>query len=157
MKKFLVPLILVMLLSQGGFAQLSNVNGPTVKVKNGTLEGTYESGIEVFRGVPYAAPPIGDFRWREPQPVKNWTGVRKADKFGPRAMQLPVFGDMDFRSNGMSEDCLYLNVWTPAKSADAKLPVLVYFYGGGFIAGDGSEPRYDGESFVAQRHCIGYG
>jgi para-nitrobenzyl esterase len=146
MKKFLVPLIIAMLLSPGSFAQLNNVNGPTVKVRNGTLEGTYESGIEVFRGVPYAAPPVGKFRWREPQPVKNWTGVRKADKFGPRAMQLPVFGDMNFRSNGMSEDCLYLNVWTPAKSADAKLPVLVYFYGGGFIAGDGSEPRYDGEA-----------
>lgn len=146
MKILLAPLIIVMLLSQGGFAQLSNVNGPTVKVRNGTLEGTYESGIEVFRGVPYAAPPVGKFRWREPQPVKNWTGVRKAEKFGPRAMQLPVFGDMNFRSNGVSEDCLYLNVWTPAKSADAKLPVLVYFYGGGFIAGDGSEPRYDGEA-----------
>ena len=146
MKKILAPLIIVMLLSQGVLAQLNNVNGPTVKTKNGMLEGTYVSGIEEFKGVPYAAPPVGKFRWREPQPVKNWTGVRKADKFGPRAMQLPVFGDMDFRSNGMSEDCLYLNVWTPAKSANAKLPVLVYFYGGGFIAGDGSEPRYDGEA-----------
>jgi para-nitrobenzyl esterase len=63
-------------------------------------------------------------------------------------MQHPVFGDMNFRSNGMSEDCLYLNVWTPAKSAKDKLPVLVYFYGGGFVAGDGSEPRYDGESMA---------
>jgi para-nitrobenzyl esterase len=153
MKKNLIPLIIAMLLSQVGLGQLNNVNGPTVKVKNGTLQGTYESGIEVFRGVPYAAPPVGKFRWREPQPVKNWTGVRKADKFGPRAMQLPVFGDMNFRSNGMSEDCLYLNVWTPAKTADAKLPVLVYFFGGGFIAGDGSEPRYDGEA-LARRGIV---
>lgn len=152
MKKILVPLIISMLLTQVSFAQLNNVNGPTVKTKNGTLAGTYESGIEVFRGVPYAAPPVGKFRWREPQPMKNWSGVRQADKFGPKAMQLPVFGDMNFRSNGTSEDCLYLNVWTPAKTASAKLPVLVYFYGGGFIAGDGSEPRYDGEAM--SRHGV---
>src|ERR1044072_1968290 len=117
-----------------------------VKTANGTLEGTNESGIRVFRGVPFAQPPVGDLRWKEPQPVKNWTGVRKADKFGPRAMQRALFGDMGFRSNGMSEDCLYLNVWTPATSATQRLPVLVYFYGGGLMAGDGSEWRYDGES-----------
>jgi para-nitrobenzyl esterase len=124
-----------------------------VKIANGTLEGTSESGINIFRGVPFAAPPIGDLRWREPQPVKNWTGIRKADKFGPRAMQLPIFGDMNFRSNGVSEDCLYLNVWTPSRNGKDKLPVLVYFYGGGFLAGDGSEPRYDGES-MARRGIV---
>ncbi len=135
------------------FAQ-SNTSAPALQVKtaNGTLEGVDESGIRAFKGVPFAAPPIGDLRWREPQPVKNWTGVRKADKFGPRAMQLPIFGDMNFRSDGVSEDCLYLNVWTPAKTSSDRLPVLVYFYGGGLIAGDGSEPRYDGESLA--RHGI---
>ncbi len=96
---------------------------------------------------------MGDLRWKPPQPVKNWKGVRRADTFGPRAMQMPIFGDMNFRSNGMSEDCLYLNVWTPARSDKDRLPVLVYFYGGGFVAGDGSEPRYDGES-MARRGIV---
>ncbi|MBC6989550.1 carboxylesterase/lipase family protein [Hymenobacter sp. BT491] len=125
-----------------------------VKTANGVLEGTTAaSGIREFKGVPFAAPPVGDLRWREPQPVKSWTNVRPAKQFGPRAMQLPLFGDMNFRSNGVSEDCLYLNVWTPAKTAQEKLPVLVYFYGGGFVAGDGSEPRYDGES-MARRGIV---
>jgi len=133
-------------------AQL-NSDAPRVKTENGVLEGADESGVKTFKGVPFAAPPVGNLRWREPQPVQSWSGVRKADKFGPRAMQLPVFGDMNFRSDGMSEDCLYLNVWTPSKTGNEKLPVLVYFYGGGFIAGDGSEPRYDGES-MARRGIV---
>src|SRR5258705_3813644 len=117
---------------------------------NGVVEGVDESGLRLFRGIPFAAPPVGELRWKEPQPVRNWTGVRKADRFAPRAMQEPLFSDMVFRSNGMSEDCLYLNVWTPARSSADRLPVLVYFYGGGLMGGDGSELRYDGESLSRQ-------
>ncbi len=129
--------------------------GDTVRVAGGLLAGTRSSDARVrtFRGIPFAAPPVGELRWRPPQPPPAWSGVRNADRFGPRCMQRPVFGDMVFRSNGMSEDCLYLNVWTSAAAADARLPVLVYFYGGGMIAGDGSELRYDGES-LARRGLV---
>ncbi|HEY9231592.1 MAG TPA: carboxylesterase family protein, partial [Blastocatellia bacterium] len=123
-----------------------------VKTANGVVEGAGRqgSGVRIFKGIPFAQPPVGELRWREPQPVKNWQGVRQAAQFGPRCMQAPIFGDMNFRSNGMSEDCLYLNVWTPAQSANERLPVMVYFYGGGFVAGSGDEPRYDGESMAAK-------
>ncbi|HEX8505109.1 MAG TPA: carboxylesterase family protein, partial [Hymenobacter sp.] len=122
-----------------------------VQVANGRLAGVAApGGIRIFKGVPFAAPPVGERRWKEPQPAQPWKDVRPATQFGPRAMQQPVFGDMNFRSNGVSEDCLYLNVWTSAATAQEKRPVLVYFYGGGFLAGDGSEPRYDGESMARQ-------
>ena len=111
------------------------------------------TGVYSFKGIPFAAPPVGDLRWKAPQPMQSWSGIREAVRFGPRAMQLPIFGDMNFRSNGMSEDCLYLNVWTPDPSGKARLPVLVYFYGGGFMAGDGSEPRYDGTQ-MARRGIV---
>ncbi|MBD1391840.1 carboxylesterase/lipase family protein [Mucilaginibacter glaciei] len=125
-----------------------------VKIADGMLESvTEKSGVNSFKGIPFAQPPIGDLRWKEPQPVNSWTGVRKCDAFGYNAMQKKIFGDMGFRGPGMSEDCLYLNVWVPAKPAKAKLPVLVYFYGGGFAAGDGSERRYDGES-MAKRGIV---
>jgi len=121
-----------------------------VKVAGGLLEGVLDgnSGIASFKGIPFAEPPVDNLRWKPPRTPLKWKGVRKADAFGPRAMQNPIFGDMGFRSNGMGEDCLYLNVWTPAASGKEKMPVLVYFYGGGFNAGDGSEARYDGGSMA---------
>ena len=129
------------------FSTAQSLNDMQVKSKHGIIEGSKEmNGVISFKGIPFAAAPVGVNRWKAPQPVQNWEGVFSANKFGPRAMQAPIFGDMAFRSNGMSEDCLYLNIWTP--NTKAALPVLVYFYGGGFVAGDGSEPRYDGESMA---------
>ncbi len=151
-KLFLLPLLALQIV-QVANAQ-NNISGGSsnqIKTVNGIVEGTTEkSGVRSFKGIPFAAPPVGDLRWKEPQPVKNWQGVRKAEQFGPHGMQFAVFGDMGFRSTGMSEDCLYLNVWTLSAKSNKLLPVLVYFYGGGFVAGDGSEARYDGESMAAK-------
>ncbi|MEP7110111.1 MAG: carboxylesterase family protein, partial [Ferruginibacter sp.] len=129
----------------------SNYGFPVqTKIENGIIEGNYDTraGLQLYFGVPFAKPPIGDLRWKAPQVPENWQGVLQTKKFGPRPVQGIVFGDMDSRSEGLSEDCLYLNVWTPAKHNTKGLPVLLYFYGGGFVAGDASEPRYDGASMA---------
>ena len=150
MKYLLLSLLVTMLYVNEAFSQTDNQKRiPRVKTANGIVEGVVEkSGIHSFKGIPFAAPPTGEYRWKEPQPVKNWKGVLKADAFAAKPMQTNIFGDMNSRSKKMSEDCLYLNIWTPAKASKEKLPVLVYFYGGGFVAGDASEPRYDGESMA---------
>lgn len=150
MKKIICFLGGLCLITVSAMAQQINSFTVQTKTENGTIEGFYDtkSGLSLYLGVPFAKPPVGDLRWNAPQPLENWQGVKETKKFGPRAVQAPVFGDMDFRSDGISEDCLYLNVWTPAKRNQADLPVLVYFYGGGFVAGDGSEPRYDGASMA---------
>ncbi|MDT0690018.1 carboxylesterase family protein [Salegentibacter sp. F188] len=125
------------------------------EIKKGKIGGYYDAKKDLFiyLGVPFAQPPVGELRWKAPQELEEWEGVKETTKFGPSPVQARIFDDMVFRSDGQSEDCLYLNVWTPAKRGTAKLPVLVYFYGGGFVAGDASEPRYDGAA-MAQKGII---
>lgn len=123
-----------------------------VKIENGIVEGitNTQKGLKIFLGIPYAEPPMGELRWKAPQPKTDWKGILETKKFGPRPVQTNVWGDMIYRSGKMSEDCLYLNVWSPNEKGDELLPVLVYFYGGGFVAGDGSEPRYDGAAMASK-------
>ena len=119
---------------------------PTAKVEQGVLQGTIEDGLTIYRGVPFAAPPLGGLRWRPPQPAAPWQGVKLADKFAPQCPQtIPGIAT--------SEDCLYLNVWTPAKSPKANIPVLVWIYGGGFSVGGTAVPTYSGEK-LAQKGVV---
>ena len=125
-----------------------------VQTKYGMVEGFEEDGVKKFLGVPFAQPPVGELRWKAPQPVQPWQGFRIAKAFGDDPMQPNIFGDMNFRGPSRSEDCLYLNIWTTAETTADKLPVLIYFNGGGLMAGSGSEPRYDGSS-IAKEGVIG--
>ncbi len=118
-----------------------------VKVEEGLLQGTYEDVLTVYRGVPFAAPPVGELRWKAPQPAAKWEGVKVATKFAPGPIQ--SWGSF----SGKSEDCLYLNIWTPAKSASERVPVLVWIYGGGFNGGSTAEPNYSGE-FLAEKGVV---
>ena len=134
--------------------QISKISVQT-KIANGTIEGFKDNktGLQVYYGIPFAKPPVGELRWKSPQAPDNWQGVLKTVKFGPKPIQTEVFGKMNSRLDTMSEDCLYLNVWAPAEKSKKLLPVLVYFFGGGFVAGDGAEPRYDGAA-MAQKGIV---
>jgi para-nitrobenzyl esterase len=125
------------------FAQTRSVQQKTA---DGVLEGVVSADgkVRTFKGIPYAAPPLGDLRWKAPQPVVPWKGVRSASEYGARCMQGPIYSDMIFHDSGPSEDCLHLNLWMPANPPSAKLPVMVWIYGGGYQAGATSEGRQDG-------------
>ncbi len=113
-----------------------------VKVEGGKIQGTVEDGLTVYKGIPFAAPPVGDLRWRAPEPAAKWDGILKADKFAPGPIQGQNF------PFGKSEDCLYLNIWTPAKSKNDRIPVMVWIHGGGFGAGSASEALFYGDKLA---------
>jgi para-nitrobenzyl esterase len=143
MKKTVLIAIFVILAA--GFC-LAQAPEP-VKVEGGFVQGTVEDGLTVYRGIPFAAPPVGDLRWRAPQPAVQWSGVKETVKFAPACIQ-----GMMMRPGGSgpapSEDCLFLNIWSPAKSPRDRIPVFVWIYGGGFVMGSTSEPTYSGEKLA---------
>jgi para-nitrobenzyl esterase len=137
MKTTAALIIALMLASLPAFA------GP-VQTDGGLVEGVRAGRLSVYKGIPFAAPPVGSLRWREAQSVNPWKGVRKADKFAPACMQTGV--SMPGETLPVSsEDCLYLNIWTPARNDDARLPVMVWIYGGGYFNGSASMPLYWGD------------
>lgn len=126
-------------------------NGKIVKIDSGVIAGSLSGDVLSFKGIPYAAPPVGALRWRAPQPVTPWRGTRPATKFGFDCMQKPVPGDAAASGNAFGEDCLFVNVWRPAavKRGEA-LPVLVWIHGGGFLNGGSSAPMFDGSALARQ-------
>ena len=131
-----------------------------LQVEGGQITGTptiqWTYGVRLYRGIPYAAPPVGEQRWRPPRPVAAWQGVKAADHFSPVCMQAPPDTEGNAWREGhypISEDCLYLNVWTPAKTATEKLPVMVFIHGGGNVRGAASENQYDG-AYLAKKGVV---
>jgi len=130
--------------------------GPKVRLSYGTLRGVTHDGVHVFRGIPYAAPPVGDARWRAPMPPAPWTGERSYTEFGASAMQgdLGAMGEMiGIAAGPMDEDCLTLNVWTPDLT-DEEHPVMVWIHGGGNVVGSSAQPRFDGDYFARRGETV---
>lgn len=159
-KYFLSGLLIMLSLSNAVLAgKATKVSVNSVKTESGLISGTngQDANVMVFKGIPFAAPPLADLRWKEPQPVKSWNDVRKCDTFGPCAPQKrgivfpPYTAEMMVPAEGaINEDCLYLNVWTAAKSTADKRPVIVFIHGGSFGGGSGSIAIYNGESMAAK-------
>lgn len=127
------------------------VQAETVQTTSGRVSGVTSDGVDIYRGIPYAAAPVKDLRWTPPQPAPAWKGVRDATKFRPMCPQ-PPFGDAPI-TQPMAEDCLFVNVWSPQQKSGAKLPVMVFIHGGGYEGGSGSDPLYDGTR-LAQRGVV---
>jgi para-nitrobenzyl esterase len=140
--------------AMAGVGKAAQPTPPVVGVESGQLQGVVDDGVVSFKGIPFAAPPVGDLRWRPPQPAARWTGVRQATEFGADCMQgrigpPPAPGAPPARAP--SEDCLFLNVWGPASVASGgKLPVMVWIYGGGFVGGSSAMPLTSGTQFAKQ-------
>ncbi len=126
--------------------------GAPVRTDAGLIQGLEEAGLQVFKGVPFAAPPVGPLRWRPPERMQAWPGVRRADRFPPECPQVGAYPD-DAPPEPMSEDCLYLNIWTPPAAANARFPVMVWIYGGGLMNGSASTPLYAGDR-LARRGVV---
>ncbi|WP_170150047.1 carboxylesterase/lipase family protein [Kushneria sinocarnis] len=138
---------MMMLMTFGLSCQAAGSESTTVRVDGGLIRGEQADGMNVFRGIPYAAPPTGANRWQPPQPVPGWAGVRDATRFGPNCLQKPVSGDEAPLRGGYAEDCLYLNVWQPRDERSTH-PVMVWIHGGGYVNGGSASPVYDGSAFA---------
>ena len=161
MKTRMHAFVAVVLASALAFASSLSAQKPKpVRTDAGPVQGTVENGITIYKGIPFAAPPLGDLRWRAPKPAAPWKDVLHADKFAPACMQVPiVMPALGLDPVTVNEDCLYLNVWTPAKTPKDKLAVMVWIYGGGFTIGGTSlkpvrrhEPRQEGRG--ARQHRV---